>query len=171
MVAAALAAVLSRVTGIHPPIVAGVLIGVGFGEGVRMRTRAVLGLVEIGTVTALAAGAWVAHGLLGSGGGFWTLFAGETLATVALAGLGSVAVLVLPIATLPGRVIFEWSRPAWLGTVVVVALIGSAMILGGNKASFPIIGAVLVAGAFAAVSVSIWGWLRYVEPMQARADA
>jgi hypothetical protein len=171
LLGALLAALLSRATGIHPPVIAGVLIGVGFGTTVGARARAIVGLVEIGAVTALAAGAWLLHGLFASAAGFWALFAGETLATIALAGLGSVVVLVLPIATLPGRAVFEWSRPAWLASVTVAVLIGSVVILGGGEVAFPIIGAVLGAGAFAALSVAVWGWLRFVDPVGPEARA
>ena len=167
LLAALLAAVLSRAIGIHPPVIAGVLIGVGFTHTIGARARAIVNLVEIGSVTALAAGAWLLHGLFGSAAGFWALLAAESLATIALAGLGSVVVLVLPIATLPGRAVFEWSRPAWLAAVTVAALFASVVILGGGAASFPMVGAILTASAFAALSVAVWGWLRFVDPAAA----
>lgn len=170
LLAALLAALLSRGTGIHPPVIAGVLIGVGFTSTVGARARAIVSLVEIGAVTVLAVAAWLLHGLLGATEGFWALFAAESLATIALAGLGSVVVLVVPIATLPGRAVFEWSRPAWLATITVVALFASVVILGGGVASFPMIGAILFAGAFAALSVAVWGWLRFVDPPSAQAS-
>ena len=168
LLAAVLAALVSRATGIHPPVLAGVLIGVGFTGAVGARAQAIVSLVEIGTVTLLSASAWLLHGLFDSGfgaSGFWALFAGETLATIALAGLGSVVVLVLPIATLPGRTVFEWSRPAWLASITVTALFGAVVVLGAGEASFPLIGAVLAAGAFAAFSIAVWGWLRFVDPV------
>jgi hypothetical protein len=164
LLAALLAAALSRATGIHPPIIAGVLIGVGFTRTVEARARAIVSMVEIGSVTALAAIAWLLHGLLGSAEGFWSLLAAESLATIALAGLGSVVVLVVPIATLPGRAVFEWSRSAWLAMVTVAALLASVVILGAGAAAFPMIGAILAAASFAALSVAVWGWLRFVDP-------
>ena len=164
LLAALLAALLSRATGIHPPVIAGVLIGVGFASTVGARARAIVSLVEIGAITVLAAVCWLLHSLFASAAGFLAMFADETLATIALAGLGSVVVLVLPIASLPGRMVFEWSRSAWLATITVVALFGSVVILGGEEASFPVIGAVLSAGAFAALSVAVWGWMRFVDP-------
>jgi len=169
LLAALVAALLSRATGIHPPVIAGVLIGIGFTSTVEARARAIVSLVEIGTVTLLATFAWLFHGLFASASGFLAMFVDETFATIALAGFGSVVVLVLPIATLPGRTVFEWSRPAWLATIMVVALFGAVVILGGGEASFPIIGAVLAAGAFAALSVAVWGWLRFVDPAPAEA--
>jgi hypothetical protein len=165
LLAALLAAVLSRATGIQPAVIAGVLIGASFAETVGVRARAIVSLVEIFAVTALASVAWLLHALFVSAQGFWPVLATESLTTIALAGLGSVVVLVLPIAALPGRAVFEWSRPAWLATVSVVALLASAVILGGAGTAFPIIGAVLTAGAFAALSVAVWGWLRFVDPV------
>ena len=170
LLAALLAALLSRATGIHPPVIAGVLIGVGFTSTIGARARAIISLVEIGAVTVLALVAWLLHGLLGAAAGFWALFAAESLATIALAGLGSVVVLVVPIATLPGRAVFEWSRPTWLATITVVALFASVVILGGGAASFSMIGAILFAGAFAALSVAVWGWLRFVDRPSAQAS-
>ena len=52
---------------------------------------------------------------------------------------------------------------------MVVALFGAVVILGGGEASFPVTGAVLVACAFAALSVAVWGWLRFVDPDPAEA--
>jgi hypothetical protein len=48
--------------------------------------------------------------------------------------------------------------------IAVVALIGSVVVLGGRGGSFPVVGAITLAAAFAAVSVAVWGWLRFVEP-------
>jgi hypothetical protein len=62
------------------------------------------------------------------------------------------------------------SRPAWLATITVVVLFASVVILGGGVASFPMIGAILFAGAFAALSVAVWGWLRFVDPPSAQAS-
>ena len=164
LLATLLAATLSRATGIHPPLIAGVMVGIGFTGIVSARARAIGSLVEIGTVTVLATLAWILHGLFAAAEGFWALLAGEILTTVAFAGLGSVVILVLPIATLPGRAVFEWSKPVWLATITTVAALNFVVILGGNRAPFPIVGWVLAAGAFAVLSVAVWGWLRFVEP-------
>ena len=169
LLAALFAALVSRATDIHPPVIAGVLIGVGFTSAVGARARAIVGLVEIGAVTLLATAAWLFHGLFASASGFFAMFVDETLATVALAGCGSVIVLILPIATLPGRAVFEWSRSAWFAAVMVVALLGAVVVLGAGESPFPISGAVIVAGAFAALSVAVWGWLRFVDPAAAEA--
>ena len=165
MLAATVAALLSRITGNEPPVVAGILIGVGFARGLPAKPRAIVNLVEVGSVTVLAIAAWLANGALGPVDGFWLSTVHETLATIALAGLGSAAILVLPVATLPGRVILEWSPPIWLATGAIVGTIAAAVILGGPGADFPVVGSLAVAGAFAALSLAVWSWLRFVEPV------
>lgn len=162
LIAAVLAAALSRATGIDPPVVAGVLIGTGFAGGLPARNRGTVRLAEVGSVTILAVLAWFGHGLLGSTG-FAAVAAGEVLATIALAGFGSAVVMILPIASLPGRVILEWSPPVWIVTALVVATVAAAVLLGVPD-DFPMLGSLAVAASFAALSLAVWSWRRFVEP-------
>jgi predicted outer membrane lipoprotein len=164
LVAAAVSATLSRSTGLEPPVVVGVLIGVGFVGLIPARLRAIVNLAEVGAITVVAVLAWFAHSALGPVDGFWLSFSSETLATLCLAGLGSALILMLPVATLPGRVILEWSPVAWLVAMAVVATMTSVIVLGGRGTHFPVIGSVLVAGGFAALSLAAWSWVRFVEP-------
>jgi hypothetical protein len=168
MLAVVLAAALSRLAGIQPPIVAGVILGIGFAGDIAARPRAIVNLTAVGSVALLACMGWLLHGMIPPTG-FWALFLGELLATVTFAGFGSAVILMLPLATLPGRAILEWSAPVWLATVAVVSVLGSVVVLGGQGAVFPVMGSLLVAGAFAAVSLAVWGWLRFVDPSPARA--
>jgi hypothetical protein len=164
LVAAALSAVLSRATGLEPPVVAGVLIGIGFVGVVPAKQRAMVNLAEVGAITVVAVFAWFAHTAIGPVDGFWLAFSSETLATLCLAGLGSALILMLPLATLPGRVILEWSPVAWLAAIAVVATLTSVIVLGGSGTTFPVLGSLLVAGGFAALSLAAWAWVRFVEP-------
>jgi hypothetical protein len=168
MLAVVLAAALSRLAGIQPPIVAGVILGIGFAGDIAARPRAIVNLTAVGSVALLACMGWLLHGMIPPTG-FWALLLGELLATVTFAGFGSAVILMLPLATLPGRAILEWSAPVWLATVAVVSVLGSVVVLGGQGAVFPVMGSLLVAGAFAAVSLAVWGWLRFVDPSPARA--
>ncbi len=162
MVVAVAAAIASRFVGLEPPIVAGVLIGVSFAASISPRDQAVVSIYEIGAVTILATLAWIGHSLVLGWNGFAGALVQESLATVALAGFGSAIVLVLPIATLPGRALFDWSRPLWLSIVVIVASLGSAVVLGAT--TFPVLGAVSLAAGFAMLCVAVWAWFRFVEP-------
>jgi hypothetical protein len=163
LLAAGLAAVLSRWTGIEPPVLAGVLIGVGFGRMTASRPRAIVSLVEVGTIVILAVAAWLAFQWIGPVQGFWATLSTEVLATICLAGLGSAVILMLPLGRLPGRVVAEWSPPAWLVAMAIVATLAWVIVLGGSDARFPVMGSAMVAGGFAAVSLAVWAWTRYVE--------
>ena len=166
LLAAALAALLSRLTGIDPPVVTGVIIGFGIPLAVSARKAGLARLAEVGGAVALAVIAWLLLPMLGSAVGFWASLLSEILAALALVGLGSALVLVLPIGHLPGAAILRWSKVAWAGTVMVVGIIAAGILLGGPEASFPLLGSLLVAGAVAAIGVAIWSWTRFVEPVQ-----
>ncbi len=164
--AAAAAAMLSRFAGIDPPLVAGVLIGVGFTGVTAVRARGIANLAEVGVLTLLAMVAWLAQQWLRPLEGFWGNLSLEILATVCLAGLGSAMVLMLPLGRLPGRVLLEWSPLAWGVTLAVVATFGWVIALGGSDARFPVLGTAMIAGGFAALSIAVWAWVRYVEPAE-----
>ena len=167
LLAAALATLVSRFTDMDPPLVVGVLIGLVFAASTPLRSRAIVNLVQVGGVLVLGLLAWFVHGLLGPVQGFWGSLASETLATVCLAGLGSALVLALPLATLPGRVILEWSLATWVGTVVVVASIVVAVVYGNSLTLGNLLPWLVVAGIFSAVSLAMWLFVRFVEPRAA----
>jgi hypothetical protein len=163
LLAAALVAVISRAAGVEPPLVAGVVIGMTFGASLAARARAMVGFAELGAVAGLSILAWIFHGALGTVTGFWASFASETLAALCLSGVGSLVILSLPIGRLPGRVILEWSAPAWIATIAASAGLAACVALGNAVVSFPVVTWLLVAAAFAAVSVATWAWFRFVE--------
>jgi len=168
LLAATLLAMFSRLSGINPPIVAGVLIGVGFVGVTAARPRGIANFVEVGSITVLATAAWFVYQWLKPLEGFWGNLTLEILATVCLAGLGSALVLLIPLGRLPGRVIFEWSAPAWAGILFVVAVLAWVIALDGTITNLPTLGAfAMVAGGFTALCVAVWAWVRYVEPAEA----
>jgi len=164
LLAALLTAVLSRLTGIEPPVVAGVVLGMSFAGRIPARPRGGVRLAELAVVLVLALVAWTLVSPLAAASGFWAEFGRELCTTVALAGLGSALVMVLPIANLPGRVILEWSLPIWVGTAVVVATIAAAVFVGAG-AGFPVLASLAVAAGFSALSLGLWAWLRFSESL------
>ncbi|MEO7005776.1 MAG: hypothetical protein ABI275_00850 [Terrimesophilobacter sp.] len=163
LLGAALVAVISRAAGFEPPLVAGVVIGMTFGAPLAARPRAMVSLAELSAVAGLSILAWVAHGALGIATGFWASFASESLAALCLSGVGSLVILSLPIGRLPGRVILEWSAPAWTATIVASTALAAGVAFGNGLANFPAMTWLLTAAAFAAVSVATWAWFRFVE--------
>jgi len=155
-------ALLSRIGGIQPPLIVGVVVGLTFAAGVPAKARGTVQLVQIIVLTLLAGVAWLVLGAVGSGEGFWISAINETLSAICLAGLGSALLLLLPVLSLPGRAILEWSPVIWLITTVVVALLAGVILTGEN---FPVL---LMAGgalAIAIVSVGTWGWSRFSQPV------
>jgi hypothetical protein len=167
MVAAAIATLIARLTGMEPPLVGGVLIAVGFALGMPARPRALVGLAQVGGILILALLAWFGHSLVGPVEGFWASVLSETMATVCLAGVGSALILMLPVGALPGRVVLEWSRLAWLAATLPVATVAATVLLGGTQVAFPLLATVLVVAAFAAVCVAVWAWTNYVQVARA----
>jgi len=157
-------AVISRVAGIQPPLIVGVVIGVAFAGGIAAHSRGAIQLVQIGAMTVLATGAWLALGTLGAADGFWASALNEMLSAICLAGLGSALLLLLPVLSLPGRAILEWSPVLWLAATVVVASL-AAIILTGQH--FPVVLAAGGAAVIAVLSLATWGWIRFVEPASA----
>jgi hypothetical protein len=85
----------------------------------------------------------------------------ETLSAICLAGLGSALLLLLPVLSLPGRAILEWSPMIWLVATAVVAILAGVVLTGEN---FPVL---LMAGgalAICIVCVGTWGWARFSQP-------
>ena len=167
LVAAAIATLIARLTGMEPPLVGGVLITAGFALAVPAKPRDLVGLAQVGGVLALAVLGWVAHGLVGPVDGFWASVLSETLATVCLAGLGSALILMLPIGALPGRAVLDWSRGRWVAATGIVATVAAAVLLPGVQPAFPVLATLLVIAGFAAICVAAWAWTNYVEVSRA----
>lgn len=159
---AAVSALLSRVAGIQPPIVLGVVVAAVLAGGLTRRGRGVVSLVQLATMTALGLGGWLAQGAMGPVEGFWPSLLSESLAALCLAALGSMLVLTLPVGGLPGHHLFEWSRPLWAGVAVAGSAFAAAVI--ARSASFPLPAAAGVALTFAAVCLAVWSWARFVQP-------
>jgi hypothetical protein len=153
-------AILSRVIGIQPPLVMGIVIGTSFAMGISARDRGIVQLAQIGSMTGLATVSWIFLGAAGNVEGFWMSALTEMLAALCLAGFGSAMLLLLPVLSLPGRAIFEWSPLIWIGTTLLVCTLAASMFIGD---SFPLGPVAIGAAAVAVVCVSVWGWSRFVQ--------
>jgi hypothetical protein len=160
---AAVTALVSRTGGIQPPVIVGVVIAARFVVGLPARARGIVSVVEIGAITILGCVGWLAHSAIGPVEGFGPSLASETLAALCIAALGSAMVLLLPVSWMPGRLILEWSKAAWVAITLVAGTIAATVIAGSD--SFPVAWMVGIALAFAAISCATWCWIRFVEPL------
>lgn len=162
LLAATATALLSRAVELKPPIVVGVLVATTIVGAVPRATRATVAIAQTAGVAIMALLAWAAHDLLTPAVGFWANFAAEVAAAIALAGFGSIVLLLLPVGPFPGRALYAASRVTWAVVTVVTAALGAAIAMSGPN--FPILPFAGVAAIFAAVCLATFAWTRWVEP-------
>ncbi|WP_161793717.1 Ig-like domain-containing protein [Agreia bicolorata] len=162
------ATILSRVLDLDPALVFGIVFGLGLSLTASRRALGRLAALQIGALLAVGTTAFLISGSIASAAGPGTAgaFLSEFVNTVALASLGGAAILLLPIADLPGRHILRWKPIVWLllalaGFTLLAGVLSSALEgLGGGA------GLILLALAsltFAAVCVAIWLWVKFVR--------
>ncbi|WP_316309448.1 hypothetical protein [Clavibacter michiganensis] len=165
LVLSATAVLASRAFGLAPPIVIGQVLGL-VADDRDDRSRARLALVQSGSLATLGLLAWILYGFVPADGAMWPQLANELLSVVTLASLSSAALALAPVSLVLGRSLLLRSLPLW--AVVSVAVLTLAFAAVATTASgVPAevwITALVVAGAFAAVSVAVWLWIRVVEP-------
>ena len=161
------AAVGSRLFGLQPALLFGLLLGVVLTEGAGRVARGRVAATQVAAIAALGVLAWLTVGLLPEPSGVGSAFAVELVNAISLLALGSAAVSLLPVGGLAGRAVFQWSRLAWIGlslivyTLLFALLLPVASLVETGQSSIVLI---LAALGFAALSVCVWLWERYVEP-------
>ncbi|WP_098408741.1 Ig-like domain-containing protein [Paramicrobacterium agarici] len=167
VVAAVLA---SRILDLNPALLFALVTTVRVPTVLSRPVLARLALSRIGAVFLVGVFAWLLASLVPQGGGFFTQLLIETANITALVGIGSAAIMMVPLGRLSGRAIFAWSRPLWLGSVLAI-LTALFVMLGPSienwRATGNILAALALVFAFAALGISVWLWKRYVQPMLA----
>ncbi|GAB2967346.1 hypothetical protein [Frigoribacterium salinisoli] len=178
LLAAAVAAGATRLLSLDPPFVLGALVTaavvlrpvdgtVPADERADVRTRGLAALAQLAALVLVPIGAWALHGVVGTSPGFGPQLLRETLATVCLAGLGSLVLGLLPVGAAPGRALWAWHRPAHLATALVGVTAAAVVFVGNPAAAFPVVPVVVAAALVTVVAVAAWLWVRFVEPVTA----
>lgn len=167
LIVVAAAAIASRLFGLQPAVLFGLILGVALADGVGRAARGRVAAVQLAGIAAFGVLAWLAVGVLPQPSGVFTAFATELANALSLLGLGTAAIALIPVGGLAGRAVFQWSRLMWLGLSLVVYTLLFALLL--PVASLVATGRNLIvlavaALAFAALSVCVWMWERFVEP-------
>ena len=164
------AAVASRVFDLHPALLFGVVVGLTIPPGVSRVAHGRLAIAQVTGLAGVGVLAWLLVGLLPQPADILTAFVTELANSIALIAIGSAAILLVPVGHLAGRAIFLWSRRIWAALSLAVYTPLFALLLpveslwrGGNAAVVLIVGVI----GFAALSVAIWLWERFVEPSRA----
>jgi hypothetical protein len=158
---------VSRLAGISPGFLFGIVLGVAYARELKLRDEARLGILTVGLTIAAGLLAWIGYGIASatiSGQGFANNLLIEALAAITLEALGTLVVALLPIEFLDGRTIFRWSKPAWLGLYAVTALIFVFVVVplsdNWGTMSAPIFGWGTLFAVFAAVAIITWAVFR-----------
>lgn len=158
---------VSRLAGISPGFLFGIVLGVAYARELKLRDEARLGILTVGLTIAAGLLAWIGYGVASAtiaGQGFVNNLLIEALAAVTLEALGTLVVALLPIEFLDGRTIFRWSKPAWLGLYAVTALIFVFVVVplsdNWGTMSAPVFGWGTLFAVFAAVAIITWAVFR-----------
>lgn len=162
----AAAALLSRSLDLHPAFVFGLAFALTFPKPLDKQARGIVRSLQITCLLVVGSIGWLLTTLLNGQSGFGGLLAGELATTLALGGLGAAGVLLLPIGTLPGRTIVQWSPVTWLvqasiGYVLLGAVLAPSLNGLGHGAGLLTLS--LAAFVFAAIAVSVWMWARFIR--------
>lgn len=166
LIAVAAVALFSRLLDLQPALLFGVVFTVSAVTGLRA-ARGALALIRIGVVFTFGLVAWLASTVLGAPSGFADILITEVANIAATAGIGSAAILLVPLGRLDGRALLIWSRPAWFASAVVVltvlfALLAPVVDVWQNSGGILIgLFALLV---FGAIGISVWLWRRLIQP-------
>jgi hypothetical protein len=166
LVVVAATALGSRLFGLSPALLFALVLSVAVPHAGRVR-RGRIAAVQVSAVAALGVLAWLAVGLLAAPADPFGAFLLELANALALVGIGSAAVMLLPVGGLAGRAIVRWSRWLWAGlslvvyTVLFALLLPVASLIERGAGVLLIVG---VAAGFAAASVAVWLWERFVAP-------
>jgi hypothetical protein len=116
----------SRVLGISPGIVFGLVLGLAIARELSVVESGRLAALSTTLLLALGLGAWlVLTVMLDVGSGrpeFGELLARETLVAITVESLSSLAIAMLPIAFMDGRAIWLWSRRIWVSLFSIALL-------------------------------------------------
>jgi hypothetical protein len=158
---------VSRLAGISPGFLFGIVLGIAYARELRLRDEARLGLLGVGLTIAAGLIAWLGYGLataIASGPGFFNNLIIEVLAAITLEALGTLVIALLPIEFLDGRTIWRWSKLAWIAAYGVTLLVFVFVVIplsdNWGTMSAPIFGWGTLFVVFAVVAVITWAIFR-----------
>jgi hypothetical protein len=166
LISVAAVALFSRVLDLQPALLFGIVFTVTAISGTRS-ARGILAAIRIAVVFAAGLLAWLASTLLGSPSGFLGSLLIETANIAAMAGIGSAAILLIPLGRMDGRALLVWSRPAWFAAAVLILTVLFALlapVIDVWQTNGSAVVGLLVVLAFGALGLSLWIWRRLIDP-------
>lgn len=167
LVVVMVAAIGSRLLGLSPALLFAVVLGLAIGPHAGRVRRGRVAALQVSAVAAVGVLAWLAVAVLPAPSTPFTASLAVFVNVLALVGIGSASVMLLPIGGLAGRAIVQWSRWLWGGLSLVVYTVLFALLLPVASLVERGVGVIVIVGAavgFAAASLAFWLWERFVAP-------
>ena len=163
-------AIGSRVFGVEPALLFGLLGSVTVGAGATPSHRGQLATVRAASLIGLAVIGWFVLGVLPAATHIGTALAAEIVNTLVLAAIGSAVLILVPIGSTSGRSILAWSPLAWVGLTlgaltVMFGVLSPVVAVWQSEGTIALLWA--AAAGFAALSCGAWAWQRFVAPAHA----
>lgn len=164
-----IAVIVSRSVGFEPGMVFGLLMGMTFGIELAAAKQAKVVMIGVGYAFALSMIGWLLYSMIRGVGGenhnYWITFTSETFSGLAVSGIASLPIVLLPLAFFDGGVIYAWRRVAW-AVAYGIALFSFFVILmplpfSWHEVSAPLTTLVALYVAYAVLATAVWGWLRF----------
>lgn len=171
LLAAVLTSLVSRTLHLSPALVFGLAVAIVLAEPVSRVDRGRSGLLRITGIFLIGVLGWVgaayAATAVASEQSLLHVLLAEFSSVMAMAGIGSAAILLIPLGRTSGRAVLGWSPLIWLGTALVVYTALFGLILPGviDRVNTAIVAPLTIAAVlFGAVSLATFLWKRVVTP-------
>lgn len=167
---------LSRLFGVAPGLLFGLVLGVQLARELRKDESGRLSAFVTTVLLAFGIGAWMLYGAsvaLGSPDpGFAELLWREALVAITVEALTSLAIAIIPIMFLDGRSIWQWSRLAWAGLAAVIAVAFVTIIVplpgAWAETAGPLASTVVLFVGFLVLTVVVWAVFRWLAVREQR---
>ncbi|UCR88983.1 Ig-like domain-containing protein [Mycetocola spongiae] len=165
--AAVVVSVISRVLGLEPALLFGLAFALGLGADSTRGQRGRSGLFRVIGVFLIGVIGWIGSTLLGTGSDALGLFIAELFNVMAMAGIGSAAILLIPLGKTSGRALLAWDWRIWVAAAVpayttLFALLAPAIDHIHNPGNAVLL--LIFALLFGGVGLSSYLWRRLIRP-------
>jgi hypothetical protein len=166
LVILAVSVIVARLIHLEPGLVFGAVLGLDFGVNLAVQRKVRVILVGAAYSTVVGLAAWIGYSSISStSAAFGPVLAREFLSQLAVAGLASLPISLLPFKALNGETIFLWKRVAWgvsyaIGLVIFLFVL-LPMPFSWSGVSEPLVAWVALFVAYSIVAVLIWLGVRY----------
>ncbi|WP_022873905.1 hypothetical protein [Nesterenkonia alba] len=163
---AAVSVVASRVFGLQPGVLFGLLFTVVAVGALNRTQEGKAAAIDGAGFLTMGLVAWFAYAAIDPvAEGFFTELLREVLTTLTIGGIGSTLVAILPLRFLIGHAVFLWSKRMWavltMASVVAFVLVVAPLPESWIEVSQQTLVWSLGFGAFGVVSIAVWAWFRF----------